>query len=503
MKHSKRALCLLLAALMIFFVSCNKKDKINTVTVPPEDVVVDENGDEITINSDSVFMLPYSKGDSLNPFLAASLNNQLLASLLYQPLFRLSEAYTPENILADSYETADKTIRVTLKTGVHFSDGTAVSASDVVYSFNQAKNAPAYSANLSGFASASAKDSATVVFTLAAPNANAVNNLTFPVVKKDSASPKSNETAVGSGRFILEHTGGDCAMKPNPAYQQSVILTNIRLINIETRTSLNNALKIGNISFAFQDLSDGNSATLNVKTQKVPLNNLVYLGLNQSNGYLSDSKVRRAVSFAVNRENIVTSAYHGFAAAAVSVFNPEWKTSQGAVIASSKHDTTAAKTTLEASTYGGAALKLIVNSENGFRATAADLIAKQMNAQGFNVTVSKLAYGDYMKALQTGAYDLYLGEVRLTNDMSLQPFFSQGGACSYGISLAAEDPVISSYNSYMAGSEVGSFIMSFQENMPFVPIVYRSGLVAYTNQMKVKPTSTYGDIFNNIEEWTF
>ena len=502
MKLFKNFICILLAASMLLFVSCKKNDNINKVTVSPDDLVVDENGKEIEINGKSVFMLSYTKSDSLNPFLAVSVNNQLLASLLYEPLFKLDENFAAQPIIADSFEYKDNTIAVKLKKDVKFSDGSSVSAADVIYSFNSAKKSPAFSANLSTFVSADASDSK-VIFTMAENNIYSVQNLTFPIVKNESIADDKTQWGIGSGKFVMLIDGADYKLKPNKKYLQLPVFTNIKLVNVETRISLDNALKIGNISFAYKDLSEGIMTGVNAKTKKVPLNNMVYLGFNGVGNVMKNLNIRKAVSFSIDRDEIAASAYHGFAKRALSVYNPSWEVSNDAIISSEKADAKAARTALDLSGYTSQSLRLIVNDNNSFRMAAADLIAKQLQQQNINVTVEKLPYEMYLSYIENGWYDMYIGEVRLTNDMSLSPFFTNTGNCRYGIDLD-NSKAIKSYAQFVAGEgELGKFILDFQEEMPFVPIVYRSGLVQYTNQMKVKPTSHYGDIFENIAQWTY
>ena len=102
-------------------------------------------------SSNGEITLCYSKSDSLNPFFAQGITNQMLATIFCDPLFKVDNTFTPTGVIAESAEINDKRVTVTLKS-TQFSDGSTVSASDVKYSFDLAKKSTAYSASLSNVA---------------------------------------------------------------------------------------------------------------------------------------------------------------------------------------------------------------------------------------------------------------------------------------------------------------------------------------------------------------
>ena len=115
-------------------------------------------------------------GQDLTPAL-----NRALASLYCEPLYRVASDYTARAVLAADAQNSGTTLTVTLA-GASFSDGAALSAADVVYSFERAKESDWYASRLSSITAARAAGSQ-VVFTLTAPDVYAVNLLTFPIVR--------------------------------------------------------------------------------------------------------------------------------------------------------------------------------------------------------------------------------------------------------------------------------------------------------------------------------
>ena len=71
------------------------------------------------------FGLAYQPDYGLQPYNCQSLNNRIIFSFLYEPLFAVTDGYEAEPILAESYLVTDdgKTTTVKLRSGVTFHDG--------------------------------------------------------------------------------------------------------------------------------------------------------------------------------------------------------------------------------------------------------------------------------------------------------------------------------------------------------------------------------------------
>lgn len=102
-----------------------------------------------------------------------------------------------------------------------------------------------------------------------------------------------------------------------------------QLVETPDDEALSHNIEVGNISISYSDLSDNTPLRMTGKNLSVALNNLVYLGLNFGNGYLSEPRFRQAVSLAVDRQKIAASAYIGYAAAAKGPFPSTWKEAAG------------------------------------------------------------------------------------------------------------------------------------------------------------------------------
>lgn len=103
-----------------------------------EDIFGSEPGQAGEPRSQTSLLLPVDIDDSLSPYAAQSDMNLSITSLLFDPLFVTDNTFAVHPCLAKSInEAGGGEYLVTLRDDVAFSDGTALTAADVVYSFGQ------------------------------------------------------------------------------------------------------------------------------------------------------------------------------------------------------------------------------------------------------------------------------------------------------------------------------------------------------------------------------
>ena len=107
-----------------------------------------------------------------------------------------------------------------------------------------------------------------------------------------------------------------------------------------------------------------------------------------------------------------------------------------------------------------------------------------------------------MEAEGCGSFDLYLGEVKLSNNMSLLPFFEESGATQAGVNL--EGALAAAYHQMLTGAvSLQDFLNSFQESPAFLPICLRKGVAARSRDVQGKLISYSGDVYANLQDWHF
>ncbi|MBS7389288.1 MAG: hypothetical protein KIG33_03010 [Oscillospiraceae bacterium] len=496
MKKRIIAFCCALTVVAILLCSCTK-----TPTTPEGET----NTNTGTGNTQTAeIILPYATSDSLNPYFATGNENIALASLYCQPLYTVKSDYSAEAVLADSITTDGTKVSVTLKSAV-FSDGTAVTAKDVVYSFNKAKASVAFSQRLSNINSVNASGS-TVIFTLAAPDSLCQNILTFPIVKQGTAE-SSEAVPLGSGHFVFE---SGTTLTVNTKSEIVSKISRITLHDIKKLEYITNAVEIGNINYLFEDFSSGNYKRIVAQNRAVTLNNFVFLGINPT-GALSSSAVRTALYYAIDKEDISQGAYQGYAKSAVTVFNPDFNMLASQELPSAKGNVTKSDSILSKMGYNYytkngiktdqtnvLSFSILVNSENSFRVSAAQKIARQLGERGFSVTVDAVSGDVYRQRVLSRNYEAYIGEVKLCENFDLSSLFDGRS----GMAIDANGAFATAYNSFKNGqADIKDVNDAFLNEMPFVPLCYRMGMAAYSKGLT--PDFTYApfDIYGNMENW--
>ena len=111
------------------------------------------------------FGLAYQPDYGLQPYNCQSLNNRIIFSFLYEPLFAVTNSYEAEPVLAENYFVTDdgRTTTVKLRSGVTFHDGSPLTAADAAYSIESAAGSEYYGSRLRFIVSATAQDDLTLV----------------------------------------------------------------------------------------------------------------------------------------------------------------------------------------------------------------------------------------------------------------------------------------------------------------------------------------------------
>ena len=156
----------------------------------------------------AVFALPYLEGQPLNPLTCPDGVQQTVASLLYEGLFRLDQAFTPQPLLCASYTYDSETLtyKLTLRDGVVFSDGSPLTAADVKATLNAARSSVRYARRLSDVKSISAGDG-TVTLTLNRPNTGLPALLDIPILKSGT---EKHSVPLGTGPYLYDESGESC-----------------------------------------------------------------------------------------------------------------------------------------------------------------------------------------------------------------------------------------------------------------------------------------------------
>ncbi len=470
----------------------------------PEELLAEEETPDFGPALPLQFALPYSADSALDPITCATGMQQTVGSLLYEGLFALDETFAPQAVLCLAYtyqadvETQSFVYTLTLRNAM-FSDGTPLTAEDVVDTLVRAKSSARYSARLKDMVAVKALDGA-VTITLNRDNAQFTALLDIPIVKLGTA-----ELAfpVGTGPYQASAEGTTLEPNPNWWYGTDLPVDTIALVNSPNHDLMQYRFTTHEVQLIATDLISTQpfQASGNISYYSADTTLLHYIGVNMANPQLQRANVRQALSLGIDRSALISAFLSGhglstqFPVSPVSALYPH---SLDVAYRQAQYVAALGATGVQATpqTY-----TLIVNAENSFKVAAASFIATSLSQGNVTVKVRPLVWEDYVLALETGDYDLYYGEVQLTADWDWTSLLA--GSLNYGgYSSEAMNAAMAEYQASPNGEEaMEALCQVFQAEQPIIPLCFKSTAVLAQSHVLEHNTHTQANPFYNISQW--
>ncbi|MFI3312460.1 MAG: ABC transporter substrate-binding protein [Eubacteriales bacterium] len=410
------------------------------------DVLLESYDQETTQEVDDSFALGYNPSSPLHPHTCTDYSNQALVSLMYQSLYVVDSSFHAHPQLASSYTvSADgMTHQIAISGDLSFSDGSPLTILDVIDSLNSANAKGVFAGRLYQITSIESSGLYTMTITTAVPMEQLPQLLNIPIVKSETLA---DDVPVGSGNYTLSMTMQRLTTDTPLGSLPHVI----PLVTVTDATNIRDNFSYGDIDLVFTDPNDGSRVPYlaDFELWSVPTTNLQYIGFQTNGSVFNNAELRRAITYAIDRSSIVTTEASGFAVATTLPISPNapgydpvlaedyeynlGKFQQILTDASIEDmDEDGLLDRFTSTSTENLEIRFITASDAYQRTATAQRIADQLTQLGFVVTLDLLTQSDYSAALQSGNYDMYLAEARLSPNFDLTPFFEDGGSLSYG-----------------------------------------------------------------------
>ncbi len=256
--------------------------------------------------------------NNLDPRIGLSSESERIHQLIFSSLVRRGNRFEILPDLATHWETPDATTyRFFLRSGVHFHDGKPLSSNDVRHTIQSLLDGVITSPKTSTYRIVDrieTPDEKTVVFRLKEPNAAFLWNLTnggIGVVPEGAAADfYKNPLGTGPFRFVSYAHEEEVILEANPDYFGGCpTVPRVRFKVIPDATTRALELRKGSVDIGQNVLSPDFVKTLErerqLRVETVAGTNYQYLGLNLKDPLLADKRVRKAIAYAVPREEII------------------------------------------------------------------------------------------------------------------------------------------------------------------------------------------------------
>jgi peptide/nickel transport system substrate-binding protein len=367
---------------------------------------------------------------SLDPQFSGDGASWAVFYLIYDPLLSLGDDYDLQPGLAERWEELSETsYRFHLRKNAAFSNGRPVTADDVVGSFKRLthpETGGAWGKQLGKLEAIVAEDQHTVRFDLAHPNGAFLNILTMtttailPMKELDEGSFDPTKEMLGSGPFMVQEHVQDQHWKlvRNPHfYREGHPLIDELVIRILPDDSARiAALRNGSVDIAQFVSPDTPQLLANVPNVKVVTQSTTnYFRLDvsavQQSSPFSDSRVRQAMHYALDRERIAAVVFGGEATVEYPVpsglglevcrDDPYYTTPRSERLEK-------ARALLKEAGREGVEIGIIGSSTLSIYPLIAQVIQASLNEVGFNAKVEKIPAADWYSRVfvKETAFDL-------------------------------------------------------------------------------------------------
>lgn len=371
-------------------------------------------------DKDTLIIAQGAEAKSLDPIASNDVPSHRVFLNIYDTLIQRDKDGNLVPALATSWEQVDPlTLVLYLRQGVKFHNGEDFKASDVVFSLNRAKEAPALMSFFGDIDTVTAIDDYTVKITTKEPFGPLVNYLAHKgasilnekAVKEAGADYGQHPIGTGPYKFVSWRSGDRVVLKANPDYFAGKPLTENIIFRVITEpTNRTIALETKEVDIAYEidpiDLQYVKSNPDLVLLEE-PAININYLGFNTKKAPFDKKEVREAIAYAIDVPSLIQAVFLGAAtpsnspvAPGVPGYNPNAK--------EYKQDIQKAKELLAEAGYPNGFKTKITLNDSGVRKNIAVILQDQLKQIGIDVEVEIIEWGAYLDKLARGEQDMFL-----------------------------------------------------------------------------------------------
>ena len=411
MKKNFIYLCL---AAIIVLIACSGKEKDKK---------------EITQNKEEKIITIAEKAEikTLDPQKTVDSASLSVIQMINQKLFKIDNDGNIIPEIAEEVTKVDaKTTLIKIKKDLFFSNGEPVTVDDILFSLNRAKESPRMMQDFYMIESFEKVDDTTIKVKTFYEAGNLLHKLASmgASIMNKKALEENENNIIGSGMFKLkEWVAGDrIVLERNKYFKEAN--SNVKEIIIKFIPEANSRmimLETGEIDIAeallpldFQKISREDDKFTTVEMQS---SSNMFIGFDLRDKHLSDKRVRQAIAYAINNQDIVDSIYNGSATVATSPI-PKITTGHNENSNPYEQNIEKAKELLAEAGYpNGFDIVLNVNEDNQ-RVDTAVVIQDNLKAIGVNVQIKTYQWASYVAFVENPSQEkgMFLMAWNIAND---------------------------------------------------------------------------------------
>jgi len=369
---------------------------------------------------DDLVFATANEPNSLDPMAIANMSTFTITYAIYDNLVEENSdgEYVPSLAKKVDISKDGLTYTFTLNKGVKFHDGSEMTADDVVFSINRTIK-KGWAFDMTAFIKSVKKvDDYTVKMTLNRPFDGMLGSLASPFfsIMSKSYLQKNGDTSVerkpmgtGAYKFVSWKSGDNITLEANEDYFKGA--PSIKKVVFKPITDKDTglvALQNGEID-AFLNINNSDIQTVkddsNLAFYSTNQTAVLSLIMNTEVKPLNNEKVRQAINYAINKDDIIQGALEGVGTAANSAIAPTCSGYSKDVTGYS-FSTDKAKALLKEAGYKSINLKIKLK-EDSKNQKVAQIIQSNLKQVGINVEIETMEAGAYSNDVYVnGNYDM-------------------------------------------------------------------------------------------------
>src|SRR2546425_3772895 len=364
-----------------------------------------------------------TEATGLDPQLVPAFSRSARSPMMYNQLVRFEPDMTPVPELAESWQVSPDGLQWTfkLRQGVKFHDGQELTSADVKFTFDRLFEKSPGKSDFIAVDKVEPSGKHGVKFITKEPFAGLLAALGgfWGYIISEAGIKKHgdlNKAAVGTGPFMLVDWKGEqqLVLKKNPNYfkkGQPYVDDNVLRV-IPDEAHILAALRTGQIQHAF--IEDNKNYNL-LKEEKMLMGyrssrlGYDYLNINATRGPLKDVRVRQAISWAVDRSQVLRVAAAGFGRLTAPATAPmkQWQLpGEQWMRYYQPHLDKAKKLMAEAGVASGFTVKCMVIPTFPTMVSGAPVIAARLKRLGITMEIENVEYAIWIKRWLAPDFDM-------------------------------------------------------------------------------------------------
>ncbi|MBO5179162.1 MAG: peptide ABC transporter substrate-binding protein [Clostridia bacterium] len=491
-----------------------------------EDVI---NQDTINENYIGELKLPLIEVDSLNPLFTKNRQVAYTLNLIYEPLI----AYDSSNKLSPklSTEWAQKdeiTWIVKLRENVKWHSNKDFTADDVIFTINTIlqNQQSIYYQNVSNIENLDKLSNNSISITLKVKDEYLPYKLTFPILPKyylfeDVNNIEKLKRPVGTGMYKFVEISNDefrttLTYNDNWWNNSTNKLETIYLYKFASYGEAIKAFKSSEI-----DLISTSMSSWKKKFGVIGINSYSYENAqfetiipNTQRNSLSESSVRRAILYAINRNNIINEVYEGNANTKdVMIHEYSWLYDKNTNI---EYSPEKAKQLLLNAGWNQSnsgwqknmngknitlKFEMLVKDNSEEHINVAQIIKENLAEIGVTLNVKKVSATNYKANIEQGNFDLALATIELQNEYDIIDLLKNKNYSRY------ENEQINNLLEKLYMNNI-SIVESFKKmqatyrnEIPYIGLYFRTDTLLTNKAVKGQITPTWYSTYHNIQSW--